>query len=50
MPTITAGDTSVEVMYDFEKAVQKFFNNKDISEDNQVLKILNCFEDHWIAS
>ena len=48
-PTVTAGDISVEVMHDFEKAAQKFFNNKDIGEDKQVSKILDCFDDHRIA-
>ena len=48
-PTVTAGDISVEVMHDFEKAARKFFNNKDIGDDKQVSKILDCFDDHWIA-
>ena len=48
-PTITTGDISVEVMHDFKKVAQKFFNNKDIGNDKQVSKILNCFNDHWIA-
>ena len=37
-------------MHDFEKVAWKFFNNKDISEDKQVPKILDCFNDHWIAN
>ena len=45
-PTVTAGDISVEVMHDFKKAAFKFFNNKDISDDKQVTKILDCFDDH----
>ena len=49
-PTVTAGDISVEVMHDFEKAAHKFFNNKDISKDKQVSKILDCFDDHQIAN
>ena len=48
-PTVTAGDILVEVMHDFEKAARKFFNNKDIGDDKQVSKILDCFDDHWIA-
>ena len=48
-PTVTAGDISVEVMHDFEKVAWKFFNNKDIGDNKQVLKILDCFDDHQIA-
>ena len=48
-PTITAGDISVKVMHDFEKAAGKFFNNKDIGDDKQVSKILDCFDDHRIT-
>ena len=48
-PTITTSNISVKVIHDFEKAAQNFFNNKDINEDKQVSKILDCFNDHWIA-
>ena len=48
-PTVTAGDISIEVMHDFEKVAQKSCNHKDISDDKQVSKILNCFNDHQIA-
>ena len=48
-PTVTAGDISIEVMHDFEKAAWKFFNHKDIGDDKQVSKILNCFNAHRIA-
>ena len=37
-------------MHDFEKVAQKFFNNKDISDNKQVSKILDCFDDHWITN
>ena len=49
-PTVTIGDISVEVMHDFEKVAWKIFNHKDISDDKQVSKILNCFNDHQIAN
>ena len=48
-PTVTAGDICVKVMHDIEKAAQKFFNNKDISDNKQVSKILDCFDDHQIT-
>ena len=48
-PSITAGDISVEVMFEFEKGARKYFNNKEIPEDKQVKKILDCFDDHRIA-
>ena len=40
---------SIEVMHNFEKAAQKIFNHKDIGDDEQVSKILDCFDDHCIA-
>ena len=48
-PTITAGDISIEAMYDFEKATWKFFNNNDINDEKQVLKVLDYFDDHHIT-
>ena len=48
-PSITAGDISVEVMFEFEKGAQKYSNNKEIPKDKQVKKILDCFDDHRIA-
>ena len=45
-PTITTSDISV---HDFEKAAQKYFNNKDIGDNKQVSKILDCFDDHQIT-
>ena len=48
-PTVTTGDISIEVMHNFEKVAQKFFNHKDIGDDKQVSKILDCFNDHRIA-
>ena len=48
-PTVTTGDISIEVMHDFEKVAQKFFNHKDIGDNKQVSKIFDCFDDHWIA-
>lgn len=37
---ITSGNISVKVMYDFEMAVCKYFNSKDIAEGKQVTKII----------
>ena len=45
-PNVSAGDISVEVMHEFEKAAHKHFNQKDIATDAQVAKILDCFDDH----
>lgn len=36
-------------MFEFEKGAQKYFNNKEIPDDKQVKKILDCFNDHRIA-
>ena len=48
-PNVSAGDISVEVMHEFEKAAHKHFNQKDIATDAQVAKILDCFDDHRIS-
>ena len=48
-PTVLAGDISVEVMHEFKKAAHKHFNQKDITADVQVAKILDCFDDHRIS-
>lgn len=46
-------DISVKVMFKFKKEAQKYFNNKEITDNKQVNKILDCFDDHrvtdWIA-
>ena len=36
-------------MHNFEKVAWKFFNNKDIGDNKQVSKLLDCFDDHQIA-
>ena len=48
-PSITAGNISVKVMFEFKKGAQKYFNNKEIPKDKQVKKILDCFDNHRIA-
>ena len=39
-PTVTAGDISIEVMHDFEKAAQKFSTTKTLVTINKSLKSL----------
>ena len=38
--TVMTSDISIKVMHNFEKAAQKFFNTKDISDNNKSLRSL----------
>ena len=49
-PSVTAGDISIEVMFEFKKGAQKYFNNKEVPDNKQVKKILDCFNDYRIAN
>ena len=48
-PSVTTGDISIEVMFEYTKGARKYFNNKEVPDNKQVKKILDCFDDHRIA-
>lgn len=47
-PMLTAGDVTPEVLRAFEKACMGHFQNKDVTADKQVGKIMYSFQDHRI--